>query len=551
MRVLRDKSRDGITLCGALDDIKRAEKDLRKILSGGDGNSVEEVFVPDLIIGSIIGKGGKNIDKYESTFDSIMINTFRAAHSLIIRGPSPQVELCKRLVVKDVMETKVSESLPIDEGVYNKLSKNGVMSRIIGGLPVTFKLLERSIRLNGVYHDVKHAKGHVEDIISGVYTSMITLIPEIRRKIANLINNFEEFDAIRSSTGTSIFLDEDSGAIMIKGKHSNAKRAKSLLTNSIETLLPNQFAKVKFPKPLLKNMGGTRDAAILSFESVCVVSLERDTFTFIVQSTNYEHLQEGVKAVQEKIETCMKLIFTMEVESWLIQYVIDKYMHEINSIQNETRCKIDLSQTSLIISIEGDKEENLTIAKRLFNIIVTKSNNENKFIDLPESLISQFVGKSGMRMAQFASSNNVEVERVKRTKSRIRVKGDELAVSRAVLLINDWVSTREQKNNNLQYVMKKTPISNDTQRKFGVKIDVNSYTVTNPGVNNEMKEKTRTHLEMTKNKVVKINSRISRDKENERFTSSNASPYVMGKIIDTSHLESQNDMIQQVRILCD
>ena len=53
-----------IILRGKEEHIKAAQNELKKILHGGEGFSVDKIIVPDSIVGAVIGKGGKNIIKY-------------------------------------------------------------------------------------------------------------------------------------------------------------------------------------------------------------------------------------------------------------------------------------------------------------------------------------------------------------------------------------------------------------------------------------------------------------------------------------------------------
>ena len=276
--VYLNKTRQSVTFRGREKNTKSAENELKKILYGGEGFGVEKLFVPNNILGAIIGKGGQNITKYEKDYESVMVNIHSLTRCLSIRGPSDKVEACKRSIMKDMMKCKISESIQIDENNYDKLSENGLLSKIIGSLPVTFTLLKESLRLKGAFNDVQEVIMLVTESMTGVYTTTINLIPDIFRNVQSTIQDIE---IIGDETSTSVTLDKNMVAIQIQGKRSNAKRAKIMLIDFLEKMSPNLIIRVKFLKPLLPYIGSTKDVADLLMKSGCDLSLERDICTFI------------------------------------------------------------------------------------------------------------------------------------------------------------------------------------------------------------------------------------------------------------------------------
>ena len=472
----------GVIIRGKKECIDSAQKELKKILFGGEGFSVEKLFVPGSIMGAIIGKGGKNITKYETDHGSLMVNVHSLTNCLSIRGPSDQVETCKGVISKDIMDCNVTESVQIDPVAFEKLSKAGI-PKLAGGLPVNINLNEASVRMRGTFVDVQEVKLNINEVISGIYKSCIRLTPENFSLVSKLMqSNSSLFEEISEPNGISISLDNSLGSIVVEGKRASAKRAKILFIGLLENQLSSSFAKTKFLKPLLKSMGTSRDISTMALNTKCSISLERDLSTFIVQASSFEKIQCGLKAINDKIESIMKLSYVASIESWLMQSLITKNSQDVDEIKNDTECEIFLLKADAMISIVGKEEGNVTRAKEQLEQVMEQAKKENFFFDLPESSINMFVGTSGKHMKSMAANFNVTIDRVKKTKSRIRITGKENNVKRAANAVSDWLSKWEKKNSGVTVSIdesmalrleKDSSFVDAIQRDFGVKIDLN------------------------------------------------------------------------------
>lgn len=287
----------------------------------------------------------------------------------------------------------------------------------------------------------------------------------------------------------------------------------------------------------------------------CHISLERDICTFVVQSTSVENLRVGVKALEKKIESCMKLTYVMQVESWLIQHLISKNMAEIEKMRENSECQITLSKNDLMICIIGKEEEKVSEAKTSINAVMNYAKKENSFVELPESSMNQFVGTSGKQMSLFAKTYGVTMERVKKSRTQIRIQGKEASVSRASNAVLDWVSQWEKKNGGVTLDIEDSVIAHldnksildDIQRKFGVKVDINRNkgTATIRGGKNGSQAKASTKLESVISEILDTNTNKTNDKENEVVIPSNtaSTPFVENTVVHSpiTEIESEND----------
>eukprot|EP01083_Nonionella_stella_P223357 796108_1 len=157
-----------------------------------------------------------------------------------------------------------------------------------------------------------------------------------------------------------------------------------------------------------------------------------------------------------------------------------------------------------------------------------QAKKENSFIDLPESSLNEFIGTSGRHMKSIASLNGVHIERVKKTKSSIRIQGSEKSVMNATKVVNDWISKWEKNNSGVTIAIedsamtrlkKESSILDNIQRDFGVKIDVNhlDYTATVRGGKKDSQAKASAKLESFLNQVSEEEKEVinSGNKENK------------------------------------
>ncbi len=526
VRLNLKKALQVVSIKGKSEGISAAENNLKKILFGGDGFSVEKMFVPKAVVGAMIGKGGKNISKYESDFDPVMVTMHSLSHCLSIRGPSEQVESCRRQIARDIIECKVTESLQIDAEAFSKLSKPSQTSKVIGGLPVNLNVSQTSIRLRGSFGDVQEVLKQVKELTTGTYVAEINLIPDNFEKVSRALEDPAQLETICEATTTSANLDKSLGAIVITGKRSNVKRAKTMVLGFLESVAPSEIAKIKFLKPLLTSMGSSKDIAKLSMTSGCMISLERDICTFFLQASSSIKLKDGLEAIESKIEAIMKLTNVFQIESWLLQYLLAKSVEKIEMVKKECDCDIVLSRNDMMISIIGKEEAKVSKAKTMVDAIIDQAKKENVFIDIPESSMNEFLGTSGNHMRGIGSTYGVQIDRVKKTKSRIHIQGNGPALTRAVNVINEWVVNWEKKNggvmitieeNMIKHVANESSILDDIQKSFGVKIDLNyrNCTATIRGGKVATQEEAGLKLESIIHEISEKRTNNSGNKENE------------------------------------
>jgi len=445
VKVTAAKQRRRAMIRGKQEATMKAEEDLKNFLFGGGGISVSKIVIPGNAIGMIIGKGGSNIAKLRSNHDSVSISIGRLSNCICVRGEVGEVKNCRAEIIRSIASAKMTETVKISKEKFGQLTSLGTKTKVLSDIPVQMTLTDSNVKIRGLCDDVNDAKALVEDFVTGVYKRHIVMYPS---QFGKINESKQDFERISETTMTKLRFDKNASAIEIIGKRSNVKKAKLLLMGNLESLLPSQFSKIKMPKPLVQTVGKAEELAEIAAESGCMVDLDRDTNSVIVQSSYEDDLLMGLDRINNRIKECGKLLCVIRIEShdsWLLA----KFLQGgeiVSKIQSDCNCKVDVWKEELMVCFSGEDEDNVLKAKQQFDTFTAKVKKENVFIDLPEPAVNLFIGKFRGNINQFSETHGVQIDRVKRTASRIRINGNEVSVENAVLAVKAWVKDWEAKN---------------------------------------------------------------------------------------------------------
>lgn len=443
------KAKHAVAVRGKKENVQAAVKELNQFLRGGNGFAVFKMKIAEGVVGIVIGKGGSNLAKLESEYEGVSVNVHHTSNCLSIRGPEEKVAACRVAVVKTISTARVSETVSITMEQYDTLAKPEVMRRITDGIPVQVTKTENSIKLRGTAIDVRDAKALLQEQLNGTYEGIIDLEPSQLSKVRNAVRDPSHFERIRNATGAEINLEAAESVIVIKGKRSSVKKAKNLMFGLLDFLLPSEFAKLKVAKPQLRFMGDVSALAEIAANSGASVCLDRDLLSILVRSPKPESVNEAMILLNERLEECEKLNYVERFDAsdaWLLSKIIGRGGMTVQKLQDDTGCKIDVAKEERTVAILGESEEAVEKARAAFNEVVEKARRECIFMDIPESAMPAFIGKSGGHIRQLAEENSVEIERLRKEPNRIRIQGDEVSVRAASVVIGDWLKEWENKN---------------------------------------------------------------------------------------------------------
>lgn len=470
---------------GPKDRVEAAEKRLNQCIYGGDGYSVAKMVVSEQAVGPIIGKGGSRRMELEEKNEGVKIFIERTNGMITIRGPDQAVQDCRTEILKIVSSIRVTDSMSITSQQHAEFSKPDVIKQLTAGIPVYCTLTESEVSVRGLFSDVRDALALLKAHLTGVYETRIELDSSQYAKVVSTCKDPSHFDRIKASTSTEIELVPSSSSIAIRGKRGNVKKAKMQVMGFLDFLLPSNFKHIKMPKAFQSTVASAASLADVSALSGASVVLDRDLNSIQVQSSDSEKVQKATDLIQSKMAEAEKLVCVVQIdknESWIIPQIIGKGGQKINVMSKETGCRIDVDKQAMTATVSGENEESVAKAKAAVIAAIDKARRENVFIQLPPNSVASFVGKSGAHIRQFAEEHNVEVERVRKDPTKVRISGPEDSVAAANAALLEWIRAWEEANAEVSLALEKSMIPvvlgkdgsviNEIQKESGCRIDI-------------------------------------------------------------------------------
>lgn len=487
VRVYQVRGSQVVEIRGTEEKARAAAIKLKEFLYGGDGLVVKKMCASNLVLGSIIGKGGSGVQKLEKQYDGVSVDVNSNNNMISIRGPENEVKLCRADIMKQIVKNPVNLSVPIDAETHEFLSNAGNVRKMTSGTSVKINLTKSYAKLRGNCVDINMVKANIEETMTGSYNGHILLTPPLFQKVSTSSKTEATVQSIQDKTDSQIDLNANSYSIEVSGKRANVKRAKTLLLEYMIGDFTAHFSKIKVPIYLLKLVANIDDVTGCAADSGSTIAFDHDINSFIIQSDSGKCLSKGSGAVEKHIDNCKGRITLVEVsksDSWIISTFL-RNKEPLKEIEQELECRVEVYREESAVGITGDDVGNLKEAEKKVLAIIEQTKKENRFMDLPESSVNHFVGQSCKHMNRFAGSHGVKIERVKRNPTRIHIKGSEAAVKNTELAIIEWIDQWEKKDpgqsitldrRNLPYLLgsKGSADRKKIQQALGVKIDINT-----------------------------------------------------------------------------
>lgn len=264
------RSRYVVIVKGAKSNVEAAVRRLKQFLHGGDGYTVSRISVTDQALGVVIGKGGSKRAELEKNHEGVSLFIHRT-NRITIRGPEEAVEACRVDIIRLVSSVKVQQVLPLTPEQRETLNKGDALRRATNGIPVTVNVTDDSVKIRGVYQDVRDAKAMLSEVITGVYEARVELESSQLACVRGACRDPSHFQRMQESTNAEVKLDISTNSVVITGKRSNVRKAKNLVVSFLEFLLPSDFSRLKISKPLQTTVGeaaALADVAAVSGASV-------------------------------------------------------------------------------------------------------------------------------------------------------------------------------------------------------------------------------------------------------------------------------------------
>ena len=482
------RSRNVIEIRGKQDKVKAAAEKVMRFLYGGDGIIILRIPMPQSIIGALIGKGGSNISKLEKEHEGVKIDVNNTTNMLSIRGEDNAAYLCRGTVLKEMVNVNANDSIKVNLDVLEQLADKRYIRKITGDLPVNITLTASQVKLRGNCVDVATVKAAIEELSNGSLQSQVALSWPLFDTLRSNVGTTPLFDTIQSETTTSIEMDEESSSIRIIGKRSFVKRAKFFIFDHLLDNHSHCFSKLAVPKHLAKVASDTKAVTAIAAETGCDIVFDADVHTLLLQSVSSERLAKGLKGGKEYVKKCESLVFVVKIDpadSWLLASFLTLYRNSLRDIEESCNCKIEVFKEESVISMAVKEFQYFQDGKKALLTLVETVKAENQFVDIPESSMPQFIGQSAKHINTFAAMHSIQIERVKKSPTRLRIHGQPAAVKNAAIAIEEWMDGWEDRNPGTSVKLDKGTLGllNDNvpsseKRKIcrdcGVKLDVST-----------------------------------------------------------------------------
>jgi rRNA processing protein Krr1/Pno1 len=444
-----ERDRSVILARGEVDKVKAAVDRVNRFLQGGEGLEVTKIALNEQLLGLIIGKRGKTMTELQKNHDKISIIVDRVEHAVTLRGPPIETEDCRIEIMKLVSAAQTTQTIDVTEEKRKELDRSRIARRVAQSLSVQIRGAEGKINVRGAAPDVQYVVALLNEHISGVYESRISLEESHFQKLSEACLDSEHFHRIEKSSGAKLVLDSMERALVVRGSREKVKLAKKEIATLLQFLFSPNFLLFQVPSPLVSAGRLPFSIADAMAISGATIQLDREIHSIYVSSVDSKKVERAAEILGPKIQAAEKLIYVLEIdaaEEWLISSIIGKSGSRINSLRKELGCNIDVLSKERKITVTADNEELVAKARSTLEKVVDDARGGRAIVEIPEDEMAAFVGRSGAHINEFRLTYAVEVQVMKNQVSAVRLTGDEKAVLAAKNAVIEWLAARDQAN---------------------------------------------------------------------------------------------------------
>jgi rRNA processing protein Krr1/Pno1 len=511
------RSRYVVVCKGQKDKVKAAVKRLDQFLHGGDGHTVARVTVTEQALGLVIGKNGSKRAELEKNHEGVNLFIHRS-NRITIRGPDEAVEGCRIDILRLVASVRIQQVLKITPEEYIVMSKPDTLKRIAHGIPVQVTVTEEAVKIRGIFADVRDTMGNLREVLTGVYVANVELESSQLSCVRGACRDPSHLERMRKESNAEIKLDLASNSIVLSGKRSNVKKAKHLVVLFLDFLLPDDFARLEVSRPVQVTVGDAASLADIAAISGATAHLDRDLSSILIQSSDPEKVKKASELLKTKIDQAEKLAFVVSFtasEQWMIPLIIGKGGNRVNTLRLDTGCSIDINKADRSVTVTGEDEVKVGKARELLNKMIDDARRQCVFMEIPQDAMAAFVGRGGTHIRAFATEHKIEVERLRKSPTKVKITGEEDAVQAAKVALQAWIDLWEMKQAGRTIAIDKPSIPAvlgkngsviaSLQKEYGCKVEINreEMTLTVRGSTEELRE----------NAIDKINDIVNEDRE--------------------------------------
>lgn len=174
--------------------------------------------------------------------------------------------------------------------------------------------------------------------------------------------------------------------------------------------------------------------------------MDRDLSSILVRCDNQDDCEKAVALVNALMVDCQKLTVVLRFDTsdaWVLPMILGKGGANIRRIEKDTDCSIEIFKDEVTVVVSAEEEEIVAAGKRAVERIVEQARKECVFLDLPESSVSYFIGKGGAGIKKLSADHDVQIDKLKKSPSTVRITGKEHGVASARAAVLMWVQDWE------------------------------------------------------------------------------------------------------------
>jgi polyribonucleotide nucleotidyltransferase len=444
-----ERDRSVILARGEADKVKAAVDRVNRFLQGGEGLEVTRIALNEQLLGLVIGKRGKTMTELQKNHDKISIIVDRVENAVTLRGPPIETEDCRIEIMKLVSAARTTQTIDVTEEQRKALDRSRTARRVAQSLSVQITGAGGKITVRGAAPDVQYVVALLNEHISGVYESRISLEESHCLKLSEACLQSDHFHRIENSSGAKLVLDSTERALVVRGSRDKVKSAKTEIVTLFQFLFSPNFLLFRVPSPLVSAGRLPFSIADATAISGATIQLDREIDSIYVSSVDSKKVERAAEILDLKIQAAEKLIYVLEIdaaEEWLISSIIGKNGSRINSLRKELGCNIDVLSKECKITVTADNEELVAKARSTLEKVVDDARRGRAFVEIPGNAMAAFVGRSGAHIKEFSQTHAIEVQVMKNEASTVRLTGDEKAVLAAKDAVIEWLAARDQAN---------------------------------------------------------------------------------------------------------
>jgi rRNA processing protein Krr1/Pno1 len=444
-----ERDRSVLLARGEVDKVKAAVDRVNRFLQGGEGLEVTRIALNEQLLGLVIGKRGKTMTVLQKNHDKISIIVDRVEHAVTLRGPPIETEDCRIEIMKLISAAQTTQTIDVTEEQRKELDRSRIARRVAQSLSVQIRGADGKINVRGAAPDVQYVVTLLNEHISGVYESRITLEESHFHKLSEACLESDHLHRIENCSGAKLVLDLTERALVVRGSRDKVKLAKTEIAKLLQFLFSPNFLLFEVPSPLVSAGRLPFSIADAMAISGATIQLDREIDSIYVSSVDSKKVERAAEILRPKIEAAEKLVFVLEIdaaEEWLISSIIGKNGSRVNSLRKELGCNIDVLSKERKITVTAENEEVVANARSTLEKVVDDARGGRAIVEIPEDDMAAFVGRSGAHINEFRLTYAVEVQVMKNQVSAVRLTGDEKAVLAAKDAVIEWLTARAQAN---------------------------------------------------------------------------------------------------------